>query len=772
VVECQFAPASELLATAAWDGTVRLWDAAQGEVLVTTTDPFLGFASDGRQAAFLDGPTLRIRDLACSQELRTLNPAGIGNQIETPAKDSVRAARFHPDGRMVALISGGDVYLDDASDLRELAHLKVGACDTVLFDADGRNLITSGHWGLFRWPIRPDPDGRAGTLRVGPPELLQELAGEDEWRRASWLQDHHTLALIDNLGARVLMVDTNRPVASQIRERALSSDSNRSMTSIAINPDGRWAAAGGWKTRGIYVWDLPRHRLERILPPGPGEGDSQTSVAFSPDGGWLVSCTHNSLAPGYYFWEVGTWKRGPLISKLNTTGFSVPVYSADGRLVALTVSFQQIRLAETANLRTLAHLTTLQPVSASPLAFSPDGSRLIASTNLNTALMWDLRRIREQLGTMDLDWDQPSFPPEGGTPATTRPSIRSIRVVGEVLEPSARRAAELAGLNQRLQNHPDDGDALIGRGRNQLRALRWSDAIADLEQGRRLRPDDSEAYLLLAEAHLQTDSLSGARAALDRHLARWPDDLDARLGRGLVALRLGQAQVAADDLTRVLAADPHHLLARERRTRAWLALARYQEALADLDELIRSQPDSTRFVELRSGIHERLGHHQAAQADRERVAGSRRPTANELNNEAWAMATGAVYFRDPERAVELARMAVAREPSEATFLNTLGVALYRAGWYAEATATLEQSLAANQGRFEAFDLFYLAMAQHRLGQKVQARESFDRAVRWWRQQKQLVDSYAKELAAFRAEAEAVLAGPAGELADNVFAGPN
>ena len=46
---------------------------------------------------------------------------------------------------------------------------------------------------------------------------------------------------------------------------------------------------------------------------------------------------------------------------------------------------------------------------------------------------------------------------------------------------------------------------------------------------------------------------------------------------------------------------------------------------------------------------------------------------------------------------------------------------------------------------------------------------YDRAVRWMGQQKNLSEQYAKELVAFRAEAEAVLAGPASELPANVFA---
>jgi hypothetical protein len=103
------------------------------------------------------------------------------------------------------------------------------------------------------------------------------------------------------------------------------------------------------------------------------------------------------------------------------------VFSPDGRLVAPSVSPQQIRLAETATARTIAHLSTLQPLGATPLALSPDGTRLIAAINRLTALIWDLRRIRQHLGAMDLDWDQPPFP-EAEAAASTPPPIRSIRV--------------------------------------------------------------------------------------------------------------------------------------------------------------------------------------------------------------------------------------------------------------------------------------------------------------------------------------------------------
>ena len=128
-----------------------------------------------------------------------------------------------------------------------------------------------------------------------------------------------------------------------------------------------------------------------------------------------------------------------------------------------------------------------------------------------------------------------------------------------------------------------------------------------------------------------------------------------------------------------------------------------------------------------------------------------------LNDLAWTYATGPIDQRDPERAVVLARRAVALAPGRQASLNTLGVALYRAGQYAEAISVLEQSLAAGKGEFDAFDLFFLAMAHQKLGHASQARNSFDRAVRWWDEQKNLPAQYVSELTAFRAEAEEVLA---------------
>jgi tetratricopeptide (TPR) repeat protein len=158
----------------------------------------------------------------------------------------------------------------------------------------------------------------------------------------------------------------------------------------------------------------------------------------------------------------------------------------------------------------------------------------------------------------------------------------------------------------------------------------------------------------------------------------------------------------------------------------------------------------------------------ARQPDERRIRGI---LAHYCNNYAWELANRPESTRNPQRALALARRAVVLAPTRDIYLNTQGVAQYRAGQYAEAITTLEKSLAASRGGLAAFDLFFQAMAHHRLGHRDEARACFDRALRWLSEQKGLPEQYAKELADFRAEAEAVLGltNRIGELPDDVFA---
>src|SRR5262249_25140785 len=132
-------------------------------------------------------------------------------------------------------------------------------------------------------------------------------------------------------------------------------------------------------------------------------------------------------------------------------------------------------------------------------------------------------------------------------------------------------------------------------------------------------------------------------------------------------------------------------------------------------------------------------------------------SAVHYNNTAWRLATGASTSRDPVQALALARKAVELSPGTAIYQNTLGVAEDRVGQYAEAIATLEESVAASKGEFDAFNLFFLAMARCKLGQVARARGDFDRALRWRSEHPNLGQpAWTEELNMFQAEAQELL----------------
>jgi tetratricopeptide (TPR) repeat protein len=223
-----------------------------------------------------------------------------------------------------------------------------------------------------------------------------------------------------------------------------------------------------------------------------------------------------------------------------------------------------------------------------------------------------------------------------------------------------------------------------------------------------------------------------------------PDDPDSLHQRGHALLRLNRFEDALADFSAASAMRPLDAHLRAYLGVCLLVLKRYAEALDHLERAFQTNPETVRAI----------------------IA-----LDQNVNNRAWELATGTEPQRDPGLAARMAAFAVALSPAEQTSLNTLGVALYRAGRFAEAIQTLKESLKEGKGRFAAFDLFFLAMAHHRLGQRDEAKSCFERAVRWLQEQKNLGARYAKELASFRAEAEAVLApaGPGAELPANVFA---
>lgn len=87
-------------------------------------------------------------------------------------------------------------------------------------------------------------------------------------------------------------------------------------------------------------------------------------------------------------------------------------------------------------------------------------------------------------------------------------------------------------------------------------------------------------------------------------------------------------------------------------------------------------------------------------------------------------------------------------------MNTLGAVYCRLGLWHEAAATLQASIRANRQGATYWDLYFLALSHHHLGEPAQARACFEQAVALHAQAERAADQ--TQLEALRVEVEAVL----------------
>jgi serine/threonine protein kinase/Flp pilus assembly protein TadD len=130
-------------------------------------------------------------------------------------------------------------------------------------------------------------------------------------------------------------------------------------------------------------------------------------------------------------------------------------------------------------------------------------------------------------------------------------------------------------------------------------------------------------------------------------------------------------------------------------------------------------------------------------------------TAHSLNQSAWRLATDPnPDKRDAAWALEVAKLAVERDPDNGVIVNTLGVAYYRAGQWKNSIETLKEADALYQGQFFSTDALFIAMALWQMGEKDAARKWYKAAARWM---EKFQDD--EENRRFRAEAATLLGLP-------------
>ena len=382
-------PDGTTLASAGWDGTVRLWNPATRTQLGRLTGhnervTAVAFSPDGKTLASAgwDG-TARLWNLATRKQLSGL----------TGDTGRVYAVAFSGDGKRLA--SGGDdgtIRLWNAATHTPLGTLRghTGAVTAVASSRDGTTLASASNDGTVRiWNTATRE--RLGTLG----------GGSGPFNAVAFSPDGKLLAYAGDGGTvRLWNAATHKQLGT------LGGGSGR-IFAVAFSRDGKMLASAG-DDDTIRLWNAATHkRLARLT----GHTGIVYGLAFTADGTTLASAGDDDT--------IRLWNAATRTGLSTLTGHTEgAVYGLAFRPNSTTLASagydDTVRLWNAATGTQFAHLSA-DSDWAKAVAFSPDGKTLVSAGADGTITLWNARtrtRLR-RLGVPSDEAAAVAFSPDG-----------------------------------------------------------------------------------------------------------------------------------------------------------------------------------------------------------------------------------------------------------------------------------------------------------------------------------------------------------------------
>jgi WD40 repeat protein/serine/threonine protein kinase/tetratricopeptide (TPR) repeat protein len=761
----QFSNDGRWILTASYDRSARVWDAETGTpraraFIQFNSLPVADFSSDGEKAAAGCFNWMISIWKSASTEPILVSSAHQGGLLATV---------FTPDSKLLlSAAQDGRVRFSDADEGRVLNRFikHNAAVNSLAISSDGTIVATGSHDTTARlWdvetalpltePINHDsPVVLVALSRDASRVLTVSQNGEAMvWQvrppPSSLLQLTHGIRPLgfgrfSPSGEFVLTVGTGTDQYAKIWESATGTlvaviPHSRIISSVDFSPDGNLVATAS--IDGLAkLWDVRSNKLRASLR-HTGE---ITTIRFHPEGHLVLTASNDGTAK---LWKLS----GDLVREVKHRKYSHAMadFAPNGESFITASERGASEIWETGTGQLLGNPVKHDHDIISVI-FSHDGRRFVTTSSDKYARIWNVEQggPADTLLRHDEEVTGTSFSPDDTFLATCFGSaariwnVRTGRPITDLLRHRARvNSANFSPDGRYLITSSDDGTARIwdvATGHAVSEPLRHSDAVTSAE----FSPDGTQVL---------TTGRNGLAKILNcpavgEPIPLWLADLAEAFSGQRLNVQNEFEHVSPSELWRQLAflqkseatnldkafntpflsvrsglpgTGPQHAM------EEFLSSVRYTRAMEENSPATPLTPPVFFDLSYRANAHAMLERFQDATNDLRQALTLNPVFPQGLNDLAWLLSEN---FSRPDQALPLALEAVALEPSESEFWNTLGVIYYRLAKYHDSLRAFEEVARLRPDGLVAYDLFFLAMNHHQIGNLVKAEEYFAKAV--------------------------------------------